>query len=206
MMSVRETIVKYSGGVIVPLVVLVAGAAAFFILLPKYRAVKAAREIVTNKQSEVSSRQNILRNLQNLLAEYDVKKETLKPLDESVPAAPKIPELLGNLDQLAKQSGVLISSLNISPAQSLATINTGQSVGQVKKTEAILTHTDGLGIMQIDIQLVGRYPNLSAWLKNLEQNLRLLDAQIVVASEADEQTGDQTYNLKIYTYYQKERE
>ena len=195
---------KYGSGVIVPLLVLGMGLMAYFLMLPKYKAIQLARDTARAKQAEFDTREETLKQVQALLVEYNQKKDKLKPIDESVPTAPRIPELLGNLDEITRQSGMRITALQIIPAPTLASVAAGQAVSEVKKTEELLGVTENLAILQVNIELTGSYPTLKAWLQNAEANLRLLDARVVVADNIDEENGTQGFTLKIQTYYQRD--
>lgn len=204
MMPIGESIKKYAGGVIVPILVLVAALGVYFVLLPRYKTMRAASAAAAEKKSALENQRNTLNDIQKLFAEYDKNKTALAPLDEALPVAPRIPELLANFDELTRQSGLVISSLEIGPAPTLGTAAAGQSVAAVKKTDELLANTENLSIMQIQLGLIGRYVNLKAFLGNLEQNLRLLDIQTLNADEADEKSGDQMYGVVIHAYYQKD--
>ena len=206
MAMLKDKLGLYMGGVAVPLGLLVVALLGYFLLWPKYKDVMGARQAVATKKTFLQNRITQLQNIEALLVEYEKKKQQLIPIDQALPTAPRIPELLANLELLSKQSGLNITSLEITPAPSSNTPTPGQTVAEVKKTEDLRSSTENLNILQINIRMIGRYPNLRAWFSNLEQNLRLLDVQVVDIGESDDKNGGQGYTLKIYTYYQRDDE
>lgn len=199
----KYTLTQLAGGIIIPVVVVLIGAVGYFLLLPKYQALGAAKAGREQKQQELAGRQEQLQSVRKLAAELAEKKEKLALVDEAIPDAPRIPELLADLDYLAKQSGILITGLEVTTAATLANLPGGTELETVQKTETILGKTKKLGILQISLRLSGRYANLRTFLLNAEQNLRLMDADSLVFGQVDSDSKLQEFSLKIQTYYQK---
>jgi len=195
---------RYSSGIFVPVGVLAIGLLAYFLLLPEYKDLAVHRKDLDAKIASVEARKLDLQNIQGLIKELKDKKEKLAPIDESLPTAPQIPELLANMDELTKRSGVLITSMQVVPAPTAATVVSGLEVTRIKRTQEILSQTEGMTVIQIDMGLKGKYPNMLALLKNLEQNLRLLDVQAITLDQVDEESGTQDFALQIQTYFQKD--
>lgn len=198
----KYTSFQYLTGLGVPLLVLLAGLGAYFLLLPKFSAVRAARHELAEQRTEVGLRQGEFGAVHLLTADYQAKKNRLGPIDEALPPAPRIPELLANLDALAKQSGLLIASLQVTPL-ALST-KPGETEGPQSKRAKLLLSGEQLGVLEVNIGLKGKYPNVKAYLANLEQNLRLMDADTLSFGLVEGDSGLQEYLLKIQTYYQKE--
>lgn len=190
-------------GIIVPLLVIGSGLAGYFLLLPKYKEMRFSREALESKKALDARTASQLSNIQNLVADLAQKKKDLKPIDEALPAAPRIPELLANLDYLVKQSGLLLGDLQVATAPSLATLAPGQKVSKVERLEALVKATEDLGVMQVDLKVFGQYQNLKSFLLNVEQNLRLMDIQSMVFGSLSEELKLQEYSVRLGTYYQK---
>lgn len=201
MVKSKYTITQYMSGIGVPLLVLLAGLAAYFLILPKFSALRAAREELAAKRADVQSRQGQLSTVKQLAADYETKKNRLGPIDEALPDAPRIPELLANIDALAKQSGLLVSSLQITPVS--INVKPGETQGALPERTRLLLSAENLGVLEIDLGLKGKYPNVKAFLANLEQNLRLMDTDNINFGLVEIESGLQEYNLQIQTYYQK---
>ncbi|TSA45929.1 hypothetical protein D4R52_01500 [bacterium] len=188
---------QFSSGVIIPILVVVFGVVGYFVLLPKFRAISATKADIATKNQQVSQSDKTLSDLKKLIDDYGKKKTTAQVIESALPSAPRIPELMANLDSLASQSGLGIRSISV-------TMPTTQMTDKPTKQDELVTLTDNLAIMKIDLSVAGKYINLKTFLGNLEQNLRLMDVRALTFDSVDTQSGVQDYELVINTYYQRE--
>ena len=198
MPRIKIDINQLSSGFIVPLLILVIAASAYFVLLPKYKALNEAKQVLVEKQTEVSEKEAQLQGVRDLISDLKSKKEQLASLDEALPDAPRVPELLANVESLSLSSGLLMSNLQLTIPQ--------RSSGDSKATplvQGISGPLDNLGIVQVDLILKGKYVNLKTFLTNLEQNLRLMDILSLTFTPIQEENDAQDFALKIQTYYDK---
>lgn len=204
MAKIRFTHSQLTSGVITPLLILAILLLGYFVLLPKYREVKSNRAVLQQKQAEVQTKQSQLSSIQALVDELLAKRQELESIDEALPPAPYIPELLANFDHLAKQSGVLISNLSVSTPADSSSPTASSAANRGKRWESILSSTEKLGAIDIDLSINGQYANLKTFLMNVEQNLRLLDIKALVLGSTSERSQNQEFSVKLQTYYQKE--
>ena len=204
MKTPRFSSADLSSGIIVPLLLVVIGASGYFVLLPRYRELKDNREAVRQRQAEVMKHESQLTDIQRLVADLKEKRTSLKVLDEALPTAPRIPELLANFDQLAKQSGLFVSDLNLTTEPAQFMFPAGQSSVELDDFASRLGVSKNLGVMQATVTLKGNYSGLKTFLKAAELNLRLLDAQSVVATSSTEPGESQEFSLLLLIYYFKE--
>lgn len=191
-------------GVFVPLLVILAGGVAYMVLLPKYQEVRAVQELLETKKATFESRQASLSGVMGLVKNLETERDNLEVVENVLPTAPRIPELLANFDFLAGQSGLLISRLQITLAPSLEGATAGSGVEQIQTIDKLRSEANKLAIMQTEIGLKGNYINIKTFLLNLEQNLRLMDPIELVFGEVESSSGLQEYSLKILVYYQLE--
>lgn len=195
---------QYSSGLIIPILVLGAAGLAYFLLLPEFKDVRMSREALVSKKSVVEQWQNTFDRMKKMIADLEAKRTEIKPLDQAIPTSPDIPELLANLEQLARQSGLLISGLQISTVPTVSAPAPGEDLVQAESTEQPLRSAENLSVMNLSLNVAGQYPQLEAFLLNMERNLRLMDLQTVSFGGADEDAGGQEYTLQIQTYYQQQ--
>ena|SRR3989338_648243 len=186
---------QLSSGLFVPVLLIGAAAAAYFLLLPKFKELSAVKADLAAKQNQASAQQGSFTGVKSLVADLEKKREMLASLDEALPASPDIPELLANLESLAKQSGLTVSNIDIQLPQTTTNNSFGQKVSKALG--------DNIGIMTVDLAVVGEYPQLNALVLNVEKNLRLLDIQGITFGDTGSDTNTQTYILQLQTYYQK---
>ena len=192
----RINLSQISSGILVPVLILGAGLVGYFMLLPKFEEARQGQRTLQAKRSRTLGQASQFTSVKSLIFDLKDKKPDLGFLDQAMPDSPAIPELLANLDDLARHSGVLIDKLNLKPkGQSGKSTTTGQ-------VSPAPVYPPGLEIMQIEISIKGGYNNLKAFLLNVEQNLRLLDVESINVGAAEAKTGAQEYSFLIDTYYQ----
>ena len=130
--------------------------------------------------------------IKNLVAQLNDKRAQLAPVEESLPLSPDIPELLANLEFLGRQSGMVVENIQVAPLQDVLGPD-----GKVRES------SDKLGMIRADMTVNGRYPQLLAFILNMETNLRLLDVQSINFGAASSESQNQSYVLEMITYYQK---
>jgi len=187
---------QLSSGILVPVFVLVIGFIAYFAVTPIVKKVKADRRVLADKTAGAEIRGSQFLSVKNLISQLEEKKPQLADVETAVPAAPEIPELLANLDQLARQSGLVIANLDISSGEAAAS-----GVGSARKAAAPVSAD--LGTIRLELTMEGVYANLKAFLFNAEQNLRVMDIDMLDFGEINEKTGSQEYLVSMRTYYQK---
>ena len=192
--------------VFIPVLILGIGLFGYLIVWPKYQNLNAERGLLATKKADVESRKNSLASVNGLISELKNNLDELEPMDEALPTAPRIPELLANFDYLARQSGLSITKLQISQGPSLEPTGPEGFPVQIDDQEIVevLSTTENLGLMVVDGSFRGRYVNLQTFLLNLEQNLRLQDVQNSTLGQVDQESGLQDFHLKIQVYYQKQ--
>src|SRR3989338_91075 len=192
--------------VFIPVLILGIGLFGYLIVWPKYQNLNAERGLFATKKADVESRKNSLASVNGLISELKNNLDELEPMDEALPTAPRIPELLANFDYLARQSGLSITNLQISQGPSLEPTGPEGFPVQIDDQEIVelLSTTENLGLMVVGGSFRGRYVNLQTFLLNLEQNLRLQDVQNLTLGQVDQESGLQDFHLKIQVYYQKQ--
>ena len=115
----------------------------------------------------------------------DLKKNQTKlsRLDLLIPATPHEDELITNLDQIAKTSGIPVKTMAI------AFVNDNSGARNFKE---LLT----------EVTSSGNYINFRDWLGRWEKNIRLLDVQEFSISP-DLAGGNLLFSIKAKSYYAK---
>lgn len=195
-----------STALIIPALVVGNLSAAYFLIWPKYKSVQESKARLEQKLQDKISLQSDLAGVRDLLKNYKAKNAILETVDETIPNAPRIPELLANLDYLTEQSGLLMVNVKLEPLNSNQVAGV-QKTGTAppKRLQDIAGKSRNLGIIEIKLTAKGKYQNFKIFLANLEQNLRLMDTHSLTLGIPDEGSGTQEFGLIIQTYYQKSR-
>jgi Tfp pilus assembly protein PilO len=197
------TFSQIASGILAPVLVLGIAGLGYFLLLPKFKDIGRTREVLGQKQRLAEERGAHLSQALDLVAEFATKQQDLDRVEGALPGAPRIPELLANLEFLARQSGLLVANIDVKSAITLTTAQEGRDVTSLARTEQLLRQTENLGIMDITMEVRGTYANIGPFLANVEQNLRLLSIQNVSFGEFDVTTRSQEFVFKLLTFYQK---
>ena len=203
MARIRLNLSEFSSAVLVPVAVIAIGLVGYFVLLPQFKVMSESKDALAAQRAKSQEQQEFLEQIKNLIDEAEKKQADLGILDDVIPTAPDIPELLANLEFLAGQSGLLVKGIDIQPAPTLASLPEGTEVSQVKRQEQLRSFTEKLGIMEINVTLIGAYPQIKAFILNIEQNLRLMDIQTLGFTNSGNDDGTQEFTVQMHTYYQR---
>jgi len=181
-----------SSALLVPVLVLAGIAFSYFMVWPQYVRIKDSKADLAAREATVRERRTSVESINALVADLQSKRTSLQPVEESLPRTPDIPELLANLEFLARQSGLIVENISIQLAQDVLGPD-----GLPRQTE------NDLGIIQVDFSVSGQYPQLRALILNMEANLRLLDIQAINFGAVNDETQTQSYSVRLQAYYQK---
>lgn len=167
-----------------------AGAAALgFILFavlvwPLFKGIGALKEAVENKQTVLEQRKGLVEKVRSLKKAAVARKENIDQLAIILPADKKTQEIVVNIEEAARQSGVGLKELK-----------TASVVSQEKNTS--------YQTMQVELSGSGRYQSILDLFQSLEKNLRIFDIQEFTISldSAGEASGLLNIDLKLFTYY-----
>ena len=166
---------------IIPLIIL--GCGYLYFLRPKYNYLKMTGGLTLNiLKSSLQSKKEYLKNLEELKITYNnLTEEEKEKLEQILPLKKDIPNLFVHFENLIKQNGLKLSSINF--------------------TEEDTTEEDikkGVKILNIDLGLKGgNYQILKKFLTNLEQDIKIMDVVSISFSP-------EGYNIKLKTYYLSE--
>lgn len=178
---------KYFSIFLVFLVIVILIGAYLLILRPKFQTTLSIIEKNLEEQQKLYfGQQKKLVNLQAITAVYkQISAEDLEKFDNILPADYPPEALFGELEEVIKQSGFILSNVNVNKEELLAEGAASGSVGR----------------MVIDLSLGAvDYSGFKSLIKKLENNLRLFDIQNVAFSPSDE-----SLNLTMATYYYKKK-
>ncbi|MBI2635292.1 MAG: type 4a pilus biogenesis protein PilO [Parcubacteria group bacterium] len=172
---------------IFPLVlILVALAIGFWVLMPLYGHINAALEVKKQNEENLAERKKLTANLERLIGQYNERSADIASFNKAIPAGQNIPELLINLEALASETGMEFLGVNFKPEDF--------------KSENIKT-------LVMEVKIKGSYFDFQNYLKAMEKSLRIFDVVgISFVGVGPGQIGARTdnleFNLIISTYYQ----
>ena len=143
-------------------------------------------------QNQLRTAQSDLRRLATVQAAYDAlaaeQQTNLSRLSQILPTSADLPQLIVQLEGLAKQTGFILRDVSFASTQAVA--------GDLDPRLKAVTVNVSLGGP-------GDYQNLKKLLTSLEQHIRLLDLLSlgITSNQQLSQTADQGYQLQLRTYY-----
>lgn len=187
--KINNLLIDYFKWIIVFLVLVTLASGTFWIILPKYRQVRkkieAANESLKLEYLKLSA---YLKNLNSLNDTYkSVSQGELGKIGILLPDRPDAEDLMAQIEALAKNNGLILTSLQVVPETRAAAADAADKTSENKQVKKIRIT---MNLSAID------YVALRNFLKVLESNLRLMDVKQLTFSP-----GGRSAALDILTYY-----
>lgn len=177
----------------------------WLVVWPAYQEIGKTQAEIRAAEQQRDDRAKAVKDINALLAAYSDKKSQLTPLDQALPASPAIPQLLADIETIARQSAMKIDSLKLTDAPSTA--ETRQAGAKTKPSAEQFFKTPELVRLKIDLRVTGSFEHALLLLDVLERNARLFDIQSLgIESGSPSQspaTGEGKFSFLITTYYLK---
>jgi len=151
---------------------------------PLFKGLGEVKAAVESKQTVLDQRKSILEKVSSLKKTVVSQKSNLDQLAIILPADKKTQEIVVNIEEAARQSGVNLRELKTAKAPS-------QDKGS------------GVQVLQVELSGSGFYQSVLDFFQALEKNLRIFDVQEFTISldSAGEATGLLNLGLKLFTYH-----
>lgn len=175
---------KFPTVLILALLIVVVIVAGYFLIKSRIDNVAILRPQVSEKEQLVLSKEKELKDLAEIETLYNQAKRRIEDIPHILPKGDQIPELLIQLDALAKESGLGMTSISITPG--------AEEEGALYKT------------LNISVAVTGSYDNLKKYLDKVEKNMRIMDVTSIdfsatpVVPEGPVDVFSYTINIKTY--------
>jgi Tfp pilus assembly protein PilO len=172
---------------------LVSGLAYAFIVSPQWKRVGAGRELdVAAAQNDTAARERYLDQLQDLQENYQaIDQASIDLLARMLPRGKGAPELLHQIEAMARSSGVNLTNINIAEVQEDVRRGTAaqRAAAQQKKSE--------VKQLLIQVQVTAYdYPSFRSFLEAIQSHTRILDVENFVFT-----TEKEIQQLTLKAYY-----
>lgn len=170
---------------------LVAALVIYAVLIrPEYQSMLKLRGELVSKVNLFEKQQNVMTNMQNLIAQYRGAEKLSDSLSLALPEEENISSIMYQINALSQLSGLTAQSVGISYLS-------------VKPSAGKSFSRQGLGALRLDFRLIGNYAGLKKFLPALETNIRVMDVKALKLESASKTDSDLfTYLLTVDTYYQ----
>lgn len=154
-----------------------------FLVWPVFLGLGEIGAAVESKQTALEDRNGVIEKILSLKRTVASKRTDINQLATILPSDKKTQEIVVNIEEAARQSGVDLQEL---------------------KTARILSKEgDKYKTLQVELSGSGYYQSLLELFKALEKNLRIFDVQefTIALDSAGEATGLLNMELKLFTYH-----
>jgi len=213
------------------LILIITFLAGFFLVKPAVIDVLNLRAQVKQKKATLQARQDDLQILNELEQRYQSVMSSLEKTDIALPSEDKLPELLVQMENLAVENGLILSSLNFeagedgmseeqtpgSPSPNFGSLRQAEEMmmeqdmammeaeepGMVMPSFIAMLNSGPVQSLPIQINVSGSYNNFKNYLTGVENNLRLINIDSIDFTSPQEQ-GQTLYDfqIKAQVYYQ----
>lgn len=189
---------------VLPIILIAISITAFFFYVnPMYTDVKALRASVADYDKALSRAKELQKTRDDLVSAYNaIPKDDIDRIVKFLPNSVDNIELILQIQQIASIHGMAIKDINFTPP--------AESDSEAPDPRVKANTANAFGVFELDFKTSASYDQFIAFLKDLEQNLRLIDTSSIsfsvpqptkVKTGVDLNTYD--YAFKIKTYWLK---
>lgn len=181
------------------LCVAVSAASFFFVVWPQWNRVGTAKELdVAAMEATLNERESYLAQLKALRANYEkIPQEDITLLSRILPTSRAVPELIQQLEAMSRESGVGLSSVNLSDVAETRASARQQLQAEVGGAPAAVSKDKSVKQVTVQLQIeTTQYDRFKQFINALQSNDRILDVEsYLFASDQEIQT------VTARTYY-----
>lgn len=166
--------------IIASIIFAAAGFLAIGFLLPEYEDIQSAREAVTVRQAKYAERSVLINNAADMEKKYQQNLDNINKLAFLIPSKKQNDQVVSGMSDMVGQSGLRLVEITMADM-------TQNAQDQYKP-------------IIIGIRLVGDYTAFSAFLRFLEQSVRLYDLKEITISQDTGIKANLNFELKITAY------
>lgn len=142
------------------LTLLILGGGGYFVF-DQYQVYTLRQNDLNTTQEQIASREIRKRQLEKTIDSYEKNEQDFLELDAILPSDKNIPELLYQLESIArKESGVAFS---------------GVSINELGTEDVSKTNTSKFSELSLTVQIEGTYTSLKKYITSIEKNMRVAD-------------------------------
>lgn len=150
-----------------------------FLVWPKYQAYSFLKAQVEARKDRLERGERALAQLKKVQEEVDARREDFAKLDEAIPQDAGLPALYEHIQQLASDSGLVLSSIGGQPTE-----------GPVPETSALV----------FKAEFAGSYEGLKFFLDEARRSSRIFNVDTVNVSAEVPNSGELKITIELSAY------
>lgn len=169
------------------LIFLVSLTIGFVFVWPEFNKTDILRSEKTSQENQREYLKDIVANIDELSAKYESAQDDIEKLALAIPSSPQVPELLIQIEDLVKGNGMILGNIGFTLE------------GSTTSEEA--SPQNGVKTIKLNVSADGNYANFKNLLKDIEDNIRLMDVIMFSFGEPDKETGFSKFSISLNAYY-----
>src|SRR3989344_55247 len=158
------------------ILVAVSGFIVWTEVLPAYEFTSSLKLTAEERMQLLNSRQDLLKKVNDLGAEYDSRYSELQRMAFVVPDSKELPEVIAMVESIFSQTGNILGDYTIGNAN---------------------TDEEGLKNISLTISAKGSYESFVNLIKTIEKNIRIFDIVYLSVSEDLQDISGGSLNIEI---------
>lgn len=189
----------------------------FFFIDPMYGDVKELRTNVATYNAALSNSTDLQKTRDDLVGQYkEIKEADREKLSRLLPSTINNIELILEIEKIANLHGMPVGDIKFDSTNMVTNKDDSKKTDTTTVAESNPSDYLAYGIFPVDFTVEGKYDTFISFLKDLENNLRLVDIKSISfsvparSSSSESTTGGNSidpsiyrYSLKIETYWLK---
>ncbi|KKU52188.1 MAG: hypothetical protein A3H69_01450 [Candidatus Sungbacteria bacterium RIFCSPLOWO2_02_FULL_47_9] len=163
------------------LILIVAGSAGYFYVLPKYDETQMLKKETTARQAVLDELNGLLEKKAQLEELFSaISEEDRAKLEALAPAKPDLGTFLVKLDTVASRNGMTFISANFADPNN--------------------SDTPPFSVMDVNLNIQGTYESFQSYLKDLEKFIRIMDVVSISFGSPLKEGDSLNFSVKARTY------
>jgi Tfp pilus assembly protein PilO len=189
MKTLAMTKKQTSGGVLL-LILFLAVLLAVFLTYPKYNDWKEKQQEITDATAQLSK----IKTDSDTASQYitNINTPDFDNVDLAVPSEPSLGDMYAHIENLSKQSNVLLNSVQALADDSGDQVAVPDATGGTSNLIKTASLPSGLGVISLSIEINGSLADVQQFLSSLYSSLRIIDLQSLTMSANTDATSPST--------------
>lgn len=167
----------------------------FLYVFPQWNRVGQGKEFDQEAlRQELRGKEQVHAQLKTLKENFDgIPQDQLETIGVVLPQGEQVPEILNQLETIARASGVNLSSVNVAAIEEIDT----RSARQRLQAPAAASRGQAVKTLRIQLDVTAfQYQNFKRFVQNVQSNARIMDIQRISFSADSE-----THSILLNTYH-----
>ncbi len=181
---------------VLALVFIVSAFVLFFdFIQPAYQESLRIRGEEASRRAFVGKQREVIERVKQLVSAYQGNEKIQEVVSLVLPLKPEAAQAIAQLSGMATANGLVPQSFAVST----------EAFQNLKGSDPKDANTliKPIGMLTIQMRLVGAYDDMKKFLKNVETNIRIFDLRTITVQPAGKPNQDLfAYDMAVVTYYQ----